>query len=102
VLLKNVRTPKIKIWPGGSQCNVLELEMDLIPQADSHLIKHTERTPLTYHSYKLFVGESFNESSHVYLYRTAGSKRQYQLEITSINLERNRIMSRIKSCTTVP
>jgi hypothetical protein len=64
-------------------------KVDLVPQANSHLIEHTELTPFTYHSYKHFVGESFNESSHVYLYRTAGSKRQYQLEITSITLERN-------------
>lgn len=60
-------------------------EVDLLRQNDSHMIQHAELTPLTYHSYKLFIGESHNDLWHVYLYRS-GNRRQYTMEITSVDL----------------
>ncbi|KAJ4348948.1 clathrin associated protein complex medium subunit [Ascochyta clinopodiicola] len=62
-------------------------EVDLVRQTDSHLIEHATLTTTTYHPFKLFIGESNNDAFHVYLYRATSSKRQYKMEITSVDLE---------------
>ncbi|KZM20139.1 uncharacterized protein EKO05_0002796 [Ascochyta rabiei] len=62
-------------------------EVDLVRQTDSHLIEHATLTTAAYHPFKLFIGESNMDAFHVYLYRTTGSKRQYRMEITSVDLE---------------
>lgn len=61
-------------------------EVDLVRQNDSELIEHTEPTNFRYHRFKLYIGENQNEPWHLYLFR-AGNRKQYQLEITSVDLD---------------
>ena len=58
-------------------------EVDLVPQSESHLIKHSTLATYTYHPYKLFIGEHKKEPIYAYLYRT-GARKQFQIELCGV------------------
>lgn len=62
-------------------------EVDLVLQSYSRLIEHAQPGVVTYHPYKLFIGEYKNHPFHAYLARR-GLRKQYQIELCSVDTKK--------------